>query len=268
MHQKIINSNIHKLIILCIITHIISVFNTGNFWDGGQMQYHMVYNQDYFKEITLQLGQPQIFYFFHLIHNILPFPIITYHIITILSIIVIAISTNTICIKGLNLNKTHAFFAAAIAATIPFYHIFISTIFIHYHICIALFFSGFAILINGKNTIPIQALILLSIAFACYTINSLLVLYFGYLMIYWYSIEKFKLPNKEKLFPSLYLFLRNHPILCILPFVIFITKNHFHQPYGIYANYNELLFSRDIPFSEMVSLFFHAFPLCQDSCHH
>ena len=183
------------------------------------------------QEMWRQLGQPQVYYLFYGLNAIAPDFITGYRVFTVLCMLAIAASLYSICRRAAKLPCTESGFIAAFVATWPFYNVFLSEALLHYVTSFALFYVGWALYFYGREQAKTGAVCsaFLLIGISCFTINSLIAFYYGFVLLYFLFHSAFK---------NLVPFVKQHWFLITFPVLLFAAKTILCRPYGMYEGYN------------------------------
>lgn len=133
------------------------------------------------------------------------------------------------------------FFVVLFILITPLYSAKIALIDFPYTFFTAIFFSVFYLL--SKNIYElniIKRILILSIFFFSFLINSLLVFYAIVLIYMFYMLYSYE----NNFFKNLFIFIKTNIDFILLPVVFFVVKSIYFVPTGIYADYNSIKLSK------------------------
>ena len=227
------------------LTHGIILFNDGLYWDGWFVDLWQHYKDGKsMRRFYWEVGMPNL-YFEHRIVGRLPRRYVAYRVISLASILIIAVCVFLIAVHTNAFNPLQATAISLLLLSYPAYAVtFESVVTLQYTFRIAIFYAGcfFATTAVGQPNLAgsIGFSISLVLFFASFTANSTLVFFWGFLLLYvWLvhsrSSDGFGMHEYVKV-----------ALLAVLPFAYWFMKERWFPRHGYYENYNRI---RLAPFS-------------------
>jgi hypothetical protein len=236
----------HLIIIVCLslAIHGSVLFNDGLYWDGWIIDsWQRNKNWKAMKRFYSEVGMP-ILYYQHRLMSYVPHRILAYKSLAVVSTTISAVCVYIISVNFELLSPSNALILSMLFISYTGAHMVVDTVVaLNYSFPTSLFYG--AILISmmsdvfagyGHWCLKILGLALFLISF---NMNSLLVFYFGYLLlrvILFFSQSAFNGTDMISFFAS------NIDYIS-LPFVFWFVKEKFTPRHGHYADYNRLNFN-------------------------
>lgn len=232
---------IAAIIIYIFIVHGLLLINDGIYWDDwlwiNPTNNHL--EIDRIVSAATEMGSV-ITYWVH----ICLVELLGYRIVTFIAIIIAGIVVYLIGQHKKMLDRSDALVVALITVSYPAFQTWILLSTASYVFYYALFLLGVLISLKSETYRGTRRIIFSACAilffFVSFNLNSLLVFYFGFLLLLFYLIYQ---PNKNSWKQTLLLFISRRLYFILLPFIYWIVKEGFFPRYGGYANYNQFTFS-------------------------
>src|SRR5882762_7570555 len=227
------------------LTHGIILFNDGLYWDGWMLEvWQKNRDRNSMHRFFSEVGMPNL-YFEHWILGRFPRHQIAYRVISLTSILIIAICVFLTAVYTNALNPLQATMISLLLLSYPAYAVtFESNVSLQYTLKIALFYTGcfFAVTtLSGSDAAGIAAFAASVVLFlAAFSANSVLVYFLGFLLFYAWLVYT-RSPEGFGTLESL-----KTLSLATLPFAYWVMKETLTPRHGYYKNYNRIRFT---PFS-------------------
>lgn len=243
--NKFTNGSLIGIILFVFLSHGLLLLNDGIYWDAALTHFYL--EDPTYSELILftkEAGIPETAYF-HIFANLFPDRVFAYKFFTFFSILSNAILIFKIA--SLWISKANAVKIACLSAVYPAFQVSIMSSMMQYHLDYTLFLLGAWLQLSNQYTLSpnnqrkyfIRRITSLLLFAASFTLNSLLVFYFGFIILYFLSQQHKNLNN-----PAMF-FVRNIDFL-LLPFLYWYLKNLFFPTFGAYTTYNQFNFSFEI----------------------
>ena len=230
------------ILVYGFLTHGVLLLNDGLYWDGWMLEvWQRNKDSDSMRRFFSEVGMPNL-YFEHRLLGRLPKRQAAYRVISLVSILTIAVS---VFLMGVFTNTLNPFQAATVSLLLlsyPAYAVtFDANISLQYTFKIALFYAACLMAIttishsNPANVAIFSAALVLF--FAAFSANSVLVYFWGFLAFYAWLVHA-RAPNGFGTLESAKVI-----SLAILPFVFWVIKETLTPRHGYYKSYNRLRFS-------------------------
>ena len=236
----------HLIIIVCLsfAIHGSVLFNDGLYWDGWIIDsWQRNKNWKAMKRFYSEVGMP-ILYYQHRLMSYVPYRILAYKSLAVVSTTISAVCVYIIAVNFELLSPANALILAMLFISYTGAHMVVDTVVaLNYSFPTALFYC--AILISMMSDVSagyghwFLRILGLALFLLSFNMNSLLVFYFGYLLLrvaLFFSQSAFNGTDMISFFAS------NIDYIS-LPFVFWFVKGKFTPRHGNYANYNRLQFS-------------------------
>ena len=212
----------------------------GVYWDGWLVRGYET-NRDWTSMWTLfgDCGQP-ITGCFHWLVGYLPNPILSYHVIAFVSILSSTILTYLLLNKFRLFNRQTALFIALLSSSIPLFLAQVEIVMVPTVFFYALFLLAWFITLNieRKGMILILSRVVIWILwFVSFSINSLLVWYYAFLVLFAYLVYREHARNTKQ---TLQWFVTKGIDYLVLPLMFWIFMRTVFPPHGLYGDYNQL----------------------------
>jgi len=249
-----------RIVLFGLMIHAFLVLNDGIFQDDwSYWMMGVMGDWEGFKKIWVDLGYTHLQYFYYPIYRYMN-PFLVSRILISLAIILTACSFFVICRNNLKIPAWESWVIAMLTVSYPIYNIYLQVPMIHYAVPYALLCFGWALYLNWQTERKVLkfAAIYTLWAPSLYTYNSLLSIYFSFVLILWLTLNpRTRSENKyEK--RSLLRFCTAHGFLIAFPFIVYLLKRTFGKPGGWFAGYNEIIFLKS-SLIEGIGIFFHSF---------
>src|SRR5712691_1725623 len=227
------------------LTHGVILLNDGLYWDGWMLEVWQQHkDENSMRRFFSEVGMPNL-YFEHRILGRLPQRKMAYRMISLASILAIAVSVFLTAVYTNAFNPVQAAMISLLLLSYPAYAVtFDGNVSLQYTLKIALFYMGcfFAVTTISASDAAHVAVFAVSLIlfFAAFNANSVLVYFWGFLLLYaWLAYTRS--PEALGTYESLKIL-----SLAILPFAYWIMKETLTPRHGYYKNYNRIRFT---PFS-------------------
>src|SRR3989442_1050852 len=228
-----------------LLTHGIILFNDGLYWDGWLVDlWQQSKDRKSMRRFYWEVGMPNL-YFEHLMLGRAPRRRAVYRVISLASLLSIAVLVFLIAVYTKAFNPPQATVISLLLLSYPAYAVtFDGVVSLQYTFKIAFFYAGCLLAVttighsDAANTLEfVVALILFLVSF---TASSTLVFFWGFLLFYVWLIhvgssDGFGTFERVKV-----------TAMVVLPFAYWIMKETLFPRHGYYKNYNRIRFS---PFS-------------------
>jgi len=258
------------LLLTLMACHGLLLMNDGIYWDDW-LSIGYLKNGDWqsLSEQTSEMGLPLLGYFqwtLKLLNIYTHYKIIAFLLIYISSVLIYKTSLNLRI-----LTATESFLIAVIFIAFPAYQVTVLFCTLNYLFCLSLFYLAAYIYVEslGKKSLGLIRMLRVGAAtifFISFNLNSLLVYFYAFLMLMFFSQKS---RDGGTWIKNLSSFIRaNWPII-ILPIAYWVIRSIFTPPHGLYANYHRLdvsawqIFSLSISFIR-VSVFGQFFSAARD----
>jgi hypothetical protein len=224
------------------LTHGIILLNDGLYWDGWMLEVWQQHkDENSMRRFFSEVGMPNL-YFEHRILGRLPQRKMAYRMISLASILAIAVSVFLTAVYTNAFNPLQAAMISLLLLSYPAYAVtFDGNVSLQYTLKITLFYMGcfFAVTTISASDAAHVAVFAVSLIlfFAAFNANSVLVYFWGFLLLYaWLAYTR----STEGLgtYESLKIL-----SLAILPFAYWIMKETLTPRHGYYKNYNRIRFT-------------------------
>ena len=227
------------------LTHGVILLNDGLYWDGWMLEVWQQHkDKNSMRRFFSEVGMPNL-YFEHRILGRLPQRKMAYRMISLASILAIAVSVFLTAVYTNAFNPLQAAMISLLLLSYPAYAVtFDGNVSLQYTLKITLFYMGcfFAVTTISASDAAHVAVFAVSLIlfFAAFNANSVLVYFWGFLLLYaWLAYTRS--PEGLGTYESLKIL-----SLAILPFAYWIMKETLTPRHGYYKNYNRIRFT---PFS-------------------
>jgi len=232
------------IIFVALMTHGLLLLNDGHYVDGWLIYTELVDGDwDTLSLWLIQAGLPGHLYFYWLM-DYLPGVIFKFRLVAFLSILLTAVLVYKICDESKLTSRWESLFIALISLTYPAFQASVITpitanLVFYFLFILAVFLAVWSERVCGiaRHSLRGCSVVLFFLSFS---INSLLVFYFGFLF--------FLLVYEQRLmqwtFGQAFLqFLTRRMDFLLLPFAFWVVKEFFFPRYGDYVDYNRFQFS-------------------------
>lgn len=232
-----------------ILTHGVIVLNDGLYWDGWLVDAWQQNNdKTSMRRFYSEVGMPNLYYE-HWILGRFPWRKLAYRAISLVSILIIAVSVFLTAVHTNVFNPLQAAVISLLLLSYPAYAVtFDGVASLQYTFKIALFYVGcyFAVTTIGNSDAASMAVFALSLIlfFLAFNANSILVYVWGFLLFYSWIVQT----GSPDGFGSYEI--TKVVLLVMLPFAYWLMKETFAPRHGYYRNYNKI---RITPFSVLES---------------
>jgi len=225
-------------------THGLLLLNDGIYWDDW-LWVTALQEKNWLRIYTVGFsrGEPLDAYFqwfFSGFQNIE----FVYKFVAFLSILLAAMLVYVICRQMGILTRAESLWIALISMVYPAFQTQILLSTTNYLFYYMLFLAGIFLTLKSTNSVSFWGHALrfgaLILFFLSFSLGSLLVFYFGFLLIFVLYARRLQLLSLREMLTR---FLPRHLDYILLPFLYWLIKETWFRPYGLYANYNILTFS-------------------------
>ena len=226
------------ILICALISHGLLLLNDGVYWDGWLIYSHLADKAwGNLFQIFQEAGSPQTAYF-HWGFSYLQDIVFGHKTVAFLSITFSIILIYLILDETTIFSKYQSLFIALITLAYPTWQAAVELIFVPYPFCYCLFFLGWYATIKNVNFKGIVhlfwRLLCYGIFLVSFTIQSLLVLYYGILVSFFIiSQKKNGCDSKQGLRAKVWQYFD----YLFLPVLFWILTNFFFAPQGLYKDY-------------------------------
>lgn len=226
------------------LTHGIILFNDGLYWDGWLVEVWQNRDRRSMRRFYWEVGMPNL-YFEHLILGRAPRRRAVYRVISLVSILIIAVLVFLTAVYTRTFNQVQATALSLLVLSYPAYAVtFDGVVSLQYTFKIAFFYAGCLVAVTtigysdaASNFAFIVSLILFVVSF---TASSTLVFFWGFLLFYVWLVHTGS-SDGFGTFESVKV-----TAMIVLPFAYWIMKETLFPRHAHYKNYNRIRFS---PFS-------------------
>jgi hypothetical protein len=234
------------IVLMAFLAHGLLLISDGIFWDDW-LDYTSLASKDHFllHRMTSQQGIPASYYFW-LSFTILPDIILSQRIIVFMLIILSAFVVYAICNEYGKTSRIESMMIVTIFMTYPAFEtwLLISTSQYIFYYFIFLLASLITLRIRIRKFAGLKAaglrVLSLALFFISFSLNSLLILHFGFLAFLFIVYLEQGFSTKQE---AAFRFVIHYVDYLLLPFAFWFIKLMFFPQYGIYANYNQVSFS-------------------------
>jgi hypothetical protein len=253
---RLIKFNWHYLCIgvTAFIVHGLIFMNDGVYWDGWLI-YSFLEEKDWanLSEIFIENGLPAWAYL-HWIMGYFPDVILAYHLTSFICIAVSGLLLYEIgCLSGF-VSRNESLLIVLISLTYPAFQVAFELIIFPYVVSYSLFWLAIflALLAEKRDKLTHYGLRLgaLICFITSFTFNSLLVFYFGFLLLLALFVRRLQSLSLRQ---TLMRFLPRRLDYILLPLLYWFIKETLFPRQGLYANYNRFTFSLPKMFLRLVS---------------
>jgi len=232
------------IVIYALVTHGFLLLNDGVYWDGWLIYTSLVEKSWHnIHSIFFEPGAP-ITAYFHWAMGYLPAMIFSYKLVAFLSITLFGILVYSICNELRLLSRIESLFIALLSVSYPAFQASIELATIPYlaYYCLFLLACFLALRSEKAHGFPHYCLRVGSLALwaLSFTINSLLVFYYGFLLVLILHARYSRGISLKHVFTR---FLPRRLDYVLLPLLYWVVARGFFPPHGIYSDYNQLSFS-------------------------
>ncbi len=243
----------YVLIGLCgFLVHGLLLFNDGIYWDGWMLySYVKESNWGALYSMFIEVGKPMTIFVYYMLAQ-LPSDVFVYKLIGFTSILLSGFLVYMICCQLRFLRRKDSLFIALLSLSYPAFQVSIyrGTAVSLFYYC--LFFLACFVAVNAEKRSGLAhflsrvcALVMFLVSF---TINSLLIFYFGFLVILGFYAKEFNSLSLKQVFTR---FLPRRLDYALLPFLCWFATRSFFPPHGVYSAYNEI----DLSLAKMVGIY-------------
>ena len=222
-----------------ILTHGIIFFNDGLYWDGWLVEaWQQNKDRNSMRRFYSEVGMP-ILYFEHWILGRFPRRQFAYRVISLVSILTIAVCVFLTAVYTNAFDPPHAAMISLLLLSYPAYAVtFDGVVSLQYTFKIALFYMGClfaATTINNFDLVHIAVFaVSLFLFFAAFNANSVLVYYWGFLLFYAWLVHT-RSPDGFGAYEYLKII-----SLALLPIAYWVMKETLTPRHGYYKDYNKI----------------------------
>jgi hypothetical protein len=232
------------IVIYTLITHGLLLLNNGVYWDGWLMYTNLIEkNWNNIHTWLFESGAP-ISAYFHWVMGYLPTMIFSYKLVAFLSITLSGILVYTICNELRLLSRTESLFIALLSVSYPAFQVSVELVTIPYLAYYCLFLLACFLALRSEKMDGFRHYCLrvgsLALWVLSFTLNSLLVFYYGFLLVLILHARYSRNISPKHVFTG---FLPRRLDYVLLPLLYWVIARHFFPPHGLYSDYNQLSFS-------------------------
>jgi len=232
------------IVFVALIVHGLVLLNDGIYLDDWLIYTDLIEgNWEALSSWVIQAGQPGHLYFYWLV-GYLPGLIFKFRMVAFLSILLTAILVYKICDESKLTSRLESLFIAFISLTYPAFRVSIETsvtpyLVFYFLFVLAIFLAVWSERVSGvvRHSLRGCSAVLFFLSFS---LNSLLVFYFGFLFFLLTYEQRLKRCTFKQAFIQ---FLPRRLDFLLLPFVYWAVKEFLFPRYGDYADYNRFQFS-------------------------
>jgi hypothetical protein len=236
------------ILLSALLAHGLMLLNDGLYWDGWLIYSDLVAKRwDNFRLMFTESGIPVTMYF-HWWMGYSPGIVFAYRVVAFASLAFAAMVIYRICLKSGWLSRGESLIIALVSLTYPAMQVGFELINVPAVLCYFLFFAAVLLAMQSEEQAGglrfyLLRAVALALFFLSFTVNSLLVFYFGFLLFLLLYVRRLKnLPwrNWQKLLVN---FVLRHLDFLVLPFLYWGLKQLLFPRVGLYANYNQFQLS-------------------------
>jgi len=239
----------HYIIIVgfSLIVHGLLLLNDGVYYDGWPIYHHLVdKNWNLFHLwLTESGGIPSVAYL-HWVMGYLPSMIFSYKLLAFLSITFSGMLVYLICNELRLFSRTWSLFIALLSLSYPAFQLSVDLIAMPYLICYCLFLLACFMALRSEKRMGFPHYLLrigsLALFVLSFSINSLLVFYYGFLLVLILHARRDQNMSLNHVFTR---FLPHRLDYVLLPIMYFVVARVFFPAHGFYADiypYNPISF--------------------------
>ncbi len=227
------------------LTHGIILLNDGFYWDGWMLEVWQQHkDENSMRRFFSEVGMPNL-YFEHRILGRLPQRKVAYRMVSLASILVIAVSVFLTTVYTNAFNPLQATVISLLLLSYPAYAVtFDSVVSLQYTFKVALFYVGCFFAVTTANHSDAASNLTFAVSlilfFVSFNANSTLVFFGGFLLFYVWLVHTM---SSNGIGAYEYVKVIS---MAILPFAFWIMKETLFPRHGYYENYNKVRFA---PFS-------------------
>src|SRR6266705_1518486 len=227
------------------LTHGIILLNDGFYWDGWMLEVWQQHkDENSMRRFFSEVGMPNL-YFEHRILGRLPQRKVAYRMVSLASILVIAVSVFLTAVYTIAFNPLQATVISLLLLSYPAYAVtFDSVVSLQYTFKVALFYVGCFFAVTTANHSDAASNLTFAVSlilfFVSFNANSTLVFFGGFLLFYVWLVHTM---SSNGIGAYEYVKVIS---MAILPFAFWIMKETLFPRHGYYENYNKVRFA---PFS-------------------
>ncbi len=222
-----------------ILTHGVILLNDGLYWDGWLVDvWQQNRDKNSMRRFYSEVGMPNL-YIEHQIMGLFPWRKRAYRVISLISILSIAVFVFLIAVRTNVFNPLQGAVIALLLLSYPAYAVtFDGVASLQYTFKIALFYLGcyFAVTTIGASDASSMAVFALSLVlfFLAFNANSILVYIWGFLLFYAWLVHTSS-PDGFSAYE-----IAKIVLLAVLPFAYWLMKETLAPRHGYYGNYNKI----------------------------
>ncbi|MCP4370153.1 MAG: hypothetical protein GY797_18870 [Deltaproteobacteria bacterium] len=245
--DKINPFNYHYIIIVLfsLAVHGLLLLNDGVYWDGWLVYTILIEKQwDSLYLIFTQTGGPPITLYLHWLLGYFPGIVFGYKLVAFGALTTSGILVYLISNELKLLSRLDSLFIVLLSLSYPAFQVAIELINIPSIVYYCLFLLACFLALQSEKRSGVVHYLLrvcsLGIFVISFTVNSLLLFYFGFLLIWFVGVQSLlRLPPRQILFS----FLPRRLDFLFLPFLYWGLHKSLFPVRGLYANYNQFRFS-------------------------
>lgn len=241
---KKFHSDYIAIIAYALIAHGLLLLNDGVYWDGWLIYTNLL--DENWNNLWMwfsESGVPIVAYL-HWFMGYLPLTLFGYKLLAFLSIMFSGILIYRICNETGLVSRREGLFIALLSLSYPAFQISVELIITPFLVFYCLFLVACLLAIRSEKTSGFRhySLRICSLTLWClsFTINSLLVFYYGFLMILMLYARRNKALSLKQVFTR---YLPHRLDYILLPFMYWIASRVLFPAHGFYSAYNELSIS-------------------------
>jgi len=231
--ERIFKNDIFVITLFYSLAYGLILLNKGIFFDDWVFYYADKTNM---TQIMSRAGQPWVGYYYFFMFSLND--MLVFRVLVFCSYLLSAFFFNSILKTVKEISDEDRLFVVLFFTLLPVNFARIAACLSHYALGYLFFFLGFFILsryLKIKKTL-LRALALLVLFCSFFALNSLLVFYYGTIIIYIIYVE-FRIRQRKVIFPFQVL---KYLDFLLLPVVFWAIKNLFFKSYYDYAGYNQI----------------------------
>ena len=223
------------------LTHGIILLNDGLYWDGWMLEVWQQHkDENSMRRFFSEVGMPNL-YFEHRILGRLPQRKVAYRMVSLASILVIAVSVFLTAVYTNAFNPLQATVISLLLLSYPAYAVtFDSVVSLQYTFKVALFYAGCFFAVTTANHSDAASNLTFAVSlilfFVSFNANSTLVFFGGFLSFYVWLVHTM---SSNGIGAYEYVKVTS---MAILPFAFWIMKETLFPRHGHYENYNKVRF--------------------------
>jgi hypothetical protein len=233
------------LIVYSLLVHGLLLVNDGIFWDGWLVYtHHLEKDWGSLSLMFTEAGGIPITFYFHRLFSYFPWLVFSYRLVAFFSVMFSGILVYIICREVKMFRGYECLLLALLCLSYPAFQVSIELITTPTVFYYCLFLLACYLAIKSETTSGIRMGFLricsLCLFILSFPINSLLVLYYGFLFVLVIHSCRYRRIAHKKLFTK---FMPRRLDYLLLPIIFWVISRLVFPSHGLYSNYNRIIFS-------------------------